>query len=272
MLQIDKNKLSELLKNFNRLTGIKICVFDSDGKEIACVPKDYCSFCAYVRSSPVGAAKCMECDRNGFDISKRTKEPYRYTCHMGLTECVAPLLQRGECVGYLMIGQTSGSRPRGALLAQKAEEYSLSHDKLKSFYSEIEFSEDEKISAALSIMEACAGYLYLNNFVQGDETVATRIDKFILSNLRGDLSVDAICSAFKISRVNLYSTLNTAFGTTPAEYVKKCRLEEACRLLRLTDMKITEVADSVGISDYNYFSKLFKKSYGMSPRQYRKDS
>jgi ligand-binding sensor protein len=272
MLQIDKNKLSELLKNFNKLTGIKICVFDESGKEIACEPKNYCDFCQYVRSSAAGAAKCEECDKNGFDICKRTKEPYRYTCHMGLTECVAPLLHRGECVGYLMIGQTSGSRPRDGLLLQKADEYSLSYDKLKNYCSLIEFSEDEKISAAISIMEACAGYLYLNNYVHGVDSIGTKIDNYIVSNLRSDLSVNSLCSALKLSRVNLYSSVSNAFGTTPAEYIKRCRLDEACRLLRVTDMKITEIADRVGISDYNYFSKLFKKTYNVSPREYRKDS
>ena len=272
MLQIDKNKLSELLKNFNKLTGIKICVFDDERKEIACAPQNYCDFCAYIRSSKTGAAKCEECDKNGFEQCKKNKEPYRYTCHMGLTECVAPLLHRGECVGYMMIGQTSGNRPIDSLLAQKADEYSLSFEKLKSLCSLIEFSEDEKISAAISIMEACAGYLYLNNFVHGTQSIGTKIDKYIIANLQSNLSVDALCEEFKLSRAALYSSVNNAFGTTPAEYVKKRRLEEACRLLRETDIKITEIADLVGISDYNYFSKLFKKSYCISPREYRKES
>ena len=221
MLQIDEKKLVSLLKDFNKLTGIKICVLDEDGVEIACVPTEYCQFCKYIRSSPSGEEMCRLSDRRAFEICKRSGKPYRYVCHMGLTECVAPILQQGNCIGYLMIGQTAGERVRSGLFEERAEEYSLDHRVMRELYGSVVMSDDEKISAAVSIMEACAGYLYFNKFVHGAESVGGRIDRYIVSNLTADLSVEALCREFDLSRVALYSYVNRAFNTTPAEYVKK---------------------------------------------------
>lgn len=52
------------------------------------------------------------------------------------------------------------------------------------------------------------------------------------------------------------------------DYVVECRMEEGKRLLRRGDMKIKAIADRLGYEDSLYFSKVFKKIEGMSPKQY----
>ena len=54
-------------------------------------------------------------------------------------------------------------------------------------------------------------------------------------------------------------------GITPLEYVHRLRLEEAYKLLSTTAMNVSEVAEFVGFSDANYFSRLFSKKMGMPP-------
>ena len=61
------------------------------------------------------------------------------------------------------------------------------------------------------------------------------------------------------------------FDATPAEYIKECRVEKACELLRSTRLPVCEIAEICGIPDYNYFSKIFKRKLGISPREFRKD-
>ncbi len=60
------------------------------------------------------------------------------------------------------------------------------------------------------------------------------------------------------------------FGVPPIELVVRLRLEEAVRLLGDVNLNITEVARQVGYDDVYYFSKLFKKRFGVSPLTYRK--
>ena len=56
-----------------------------------------------------------------------------------------------------------------------------------------------------------------------------------------------------------------------AAFIKNKRLERAKELLKTTDMTISEISDACGFSDYNYFLREFKKKYGTTTKQIRKD-
>jgi transcriptional regulator GlxA family with amidase domain len=58
-------------------------------------------------------------------------------------------------------------------------------------------------------------------------------------------------------------------GTTPAQYLKAIRLRQAATLLRTTFMSIKEIAMSVGLTTASYFVREFRKSYGMTPTEFR---
>jgi AraC-like DNA-binding protein len=60
------------------------------------------------------------------------------------------------------------------------------------------------------------------------------------------------------------------FGTTPYEYLKEMRLNQALLLLKNSDYGISGVAAKVGYHNSGHFAKLFKSAYGIGPREYRK--
>ena len=60
------------------------------------------------------------------------------------------------------------------------------------------------------------------------------------------------------------------YGTTPYEYLKELRLNQALFLLKNSDYSITEIAAKVGYHTSGYFAKLFKNAYGLGPREYRR--
>ena len=57
---------------------------------------------------------------------------------------------------------------------------------------------------------------------------------------------------------------------SPISYINKIRIEKAAALFKNSDRSITEIAMEVGFDDSNYFSRIFKKQMGMSPREYKK--
>lgn len=59
------------------------------------------------------------------------------------------------------------------------------------------------------------------------------------------------------------------FGTTPYEYLKEMRLNQALFLLENSDYGIAEIAAKIGYHHSGHFAKLFKSAYGMGPREYR---
>lgn len=80
-----------------------------------------------------------------------------------------------------------------------------------------------------------------------------------------DLSHD-----LNISENRLISSFKKEVGTTPNAYLTKIRMEKAAELLVGGRMTVGDVSHKIGISDSNYFVKLFKKEFGMTPTDYRK--
>ena len=82
--------------------------------------------------------------------------------------------------------------------------------------------------------------------------------------------IEDICDEFEIRRTKLYEISNHSFGMGISEHIRRMRVKVACDLLRNTEDRVSDIATEVGIPDYNYFTKVFKKTMGVTPREYRK--
>lgn len=69
---------------------------------------------------------------------------------------------------------------------------------------------------------------------------------------------------------NLNRIFQQATGMSPINYLLQVRLQKAMALLTDSSLSIVEIAFQVGFNDSNYFARLFKKTIGLSPSQYRK--
>jgi len=86
-----------------------------------------------------------------------------------------------------------------------------------------------------------------------------------------DLSVDMIAEEVGISRVHLHRKMKELTGQTPHDFIRNIRLKRAATLLAGQGMNVTEVMYACGFSSSASFSTLFKKFYGMSPRDYMRE-
>jgi len=80
-----------------------------------------------------------------------------------------------------------------------------------------------------------------------------------------DLAQQAGCGTRTLIRL-----FKAHLGRTPIEWLMHERLDRACRLLSTTSKRIGEIGQTVGLSDPYYFSKLFRRTYGMTARDYRR--
>ena len=86
-----------------------------------------------------------------------------------------------------------------------------------------------------------------------------------------ELNLDAISKAFCMSVTCLCMLFKEKTGTTVKAYVIESRMKRAAELLRMTDMKVSEVARAVGFADQGYFTKSFTKRFGASPSRYKEE-
>ncbi len=259
------NLIDQLLIEFHALTDMKICIFDASGKEIGYYPERFSSFCGKLRKNKDLDNACRLCDKNAISECRATKTAKIYTCHAGLTECVSPIIVAGVIRGFIAFGQI---RQDDALTKSKMTETLFPH--LKKEYRSLPLISKRKIQAAAHVLEVCASYEQLKSFATTLESNLTaRIEEFVQQNIANNLKIETLCRHFHCSRKEFYSIIKGAYNCTPAEFVKLRRLKFACELLKTTNNSISKIGALCGIEDYNYFSKVFKKHLGVSPREYR---
>ena len=93
---------------------------------------------------------------------------------------------------------------------------------------------------------------------------------FIDADLSQDLSLRSLAENLNISAGYLSTLFRQETGKTVTDYVNERRAAHAAGLLRGSTLQVQTVAQYCGIPDVNYFSKIFKRYYGATPREYRK--
>lgn len=100
------------------------------------------------------------------------------------------------------------------------------------------------------------------------KTIAPAVEYLRLHIYDSDLKIDKLHRLCGISNTYFRQIFVTKFGTTPQNYILSKRLSHAKAIIRSGDFNaINEVALSVGFNDALYFSRAFKKMYGVSPSQ-----
>ena len=84
------------------------------------------------------------------------------------------------------------------------------------------------------------------------------------------IMLEELAEKFFINKFYLSKIFKETYGTTVNNYLISKRITRAKQLLRFTDMTVDEVGVAVGMGDANYFSRMFRKVEGSSPREYRK--
>ena len=95
---------------------------------------------------------------------------------------------------------------------------------------------------------------------------------FIEADLSQDLSLRTISDSLNISAGYLSTLFRHETGKTITDYVNEKRSEHAAALLCNSALQVQTVAQYCGISDVNYFTKIFKRYHGVTPREYRKQN
>ncbi len=125
------------------------------------------------------------------------------------------------------------------------------YDVLSLFYKVVASASQRAVSNRQTTVEAVISYIVYHYHYQ-------------------NLTVENICRDLHISHSHLCRLLKNATGKTPIGYLLGVRLDEACRLLKHTDMHISEIAYTVGFKDAVHFMKTFKNHMNCTPKEYRK--
>ena len=106
-----------------------------------------------------------------------------------------------------------------------------------------------------------------------DEDFLVEVVDLIEKNIdNGEFDIEYFSKNIGVSTSQLYRKIKSITGYSPNEFIRTYRLKKAARMIRETNLNVSEIAYKVGFNDALYFSKCFKKQFGTSPSTFSFDS
>ena len=265
-------QIKKLIKDFHSVTGQQIGFFDNNFNIIAQFPEKRCAFCERIRNTENGYTACTNSDEILLREASKGKT-VRKRCHAGLLEVCAPIIDDMGISGYLMFGQILYD---DNIDAQQKNTKALTSD----YFNNDEFDENilsvrvlssDYIDSVENIMTACISYIHLSRMISATKTgLWAQIDYYIERNTERSFSLKEMSDDLGVSISSICKTVKAHSDKTVLQLLTAKRLKKAKNLLKTTNMNINEIAYTVGIQDYNYFTKLFKKHENLTPSDFRK--
>lgn len=112
--------------------------------------------------------------------------------------------------------------------------------------------------------------LVKNHAMKGYSAVTKEIISYIDFHYTEDLNLNFFAKMFNISKTYLSNLFRKETGSTLTEFIHQVRMRKAITLINSSALPITAIATACGYNDINYFIRIFKRTYGLSPKQYQK--
>ncbi len=97
-----------------------------------------------------------------------------------------------------------------------------------------------------------------------------RVTEMLRASLQGEVSLRRVAEEAGVHPVYFARQFRRHHGCTVGEYVRRLRVEAACREIACSDVPLSEVADRVGFYDQSHLTNAFKRLTGMTPAEYRR--
>lgn len=159
-------------------------------------------------------------------------------------------------------------------LLRKAIEQNTVHpfyvDKISSSYARRIEALDTVEDVQAMLQDYCA---YARRYsLKGYSPTVQKVINHINLNLSEPHTLKSLAALCHVSPSYLSSLFKQETGSTLIDYINTQRVKRAAQQLTTTDRSISEVAEEMGILDVNYFAKIFKRTFGMTPTRYRREN
>ena len=127
----------------------------------------------------------------------------------------------------------------------------------------------------ISLWQLFSSFLFQDYFGEVGESLpeadpVSSAIQFMQDNLENNISVNEIAQQFNYSSSHFFSIFKKRTGYSPIHYFNQLKIQKSCQHLSFSDVSVKELSYMLGFEDPFYFSRLFKKTMGLSPLQYRK--
>jgi AraC-like DNA-binding protein len=235
-------------------------------------------FCAMLATKSRACAACLQVQQC---LAETAKESSRtVTCAVGLSDTAVPVRLGDRLIGFLHTGQIFRKKPTDAQfekVAQLAKEWGLQipEEQLRTAWFKTRVMSTKEHDAIVRLLEIFADHLSdLSNQIivqqeNAESPMIARAKQYIRENQAEELSLGQVAKAVNASSFYFCKMFKKGTGLNFTEYVCRVRIESAKNLLLNPNLRISEIAYQVGFQSLTHFNRVFKKTVGESPTEYR---
>ncbi len=170
-----------------------------------------------------------------------------------------------------LVGKVHGGKPANTVYHDDSGVIEQLLLDMKKEFGYMLFGYEKKLRCDLiSILIHIARYLTPEDMETEISSTSDKIISYIEQHYNEDLTLEKMGEIFHIHPTYLCSKFKKETGYSFVQYHQKTRITNACHLLALTNMRISEISHAVGYDDVKYFEKIFRKHTLTSPREFRK--
>ena len=243
------------------------------------------AMCIYVKNaSPQMQKRCLRCQHIAIDYARRHGD-YCGTCFFGMTEYVFAVPMHGDqtqCAIICISGYRPPTQELMRYITRAAERFDLDSKVLAKMAMENQPDLPDAeclrvivrpLAHMITLLSHHMMKLNLSSLPSGDSTrdvFYMKILKYLDFNYRKEISMKQLARDNHCSVSYLSHMFKARNGLSVRAYINFLRLRDATAYLTNTDLPVSEIAYTLGFSDSNYFSTVFRKELGCSPSAYRK--
>jgi AraC-like DNA-binding protein len=201
-------------------------------------------------------------------------------CSAGLSDTAVPVKLGDRVVGFLHTGQIFRKKPTNSQwekVAQLAKEWGLQipDEQLRDAWFKTRVMTPKEHDAVVRLLEIFADHLSdLSNQIvvqqeNAEPPMITRAKQYIRENQAEELSLGQVAKAVNASSFYFCKMFKKGTGLNFTENVCRERIESAKNILQNPNHRISEIAYQVGFQSLTHFNRVFKKTVGEAPTEYR---
>jgi len=126
----------------------------------------------------------------------------------------------------------------------------------------------------LCLYHLLASFKYINQFrkvnLSDEKDIAQKAILYMKQNIEKPVRLNEIAEQFRLSVSHFCRLFKQRTRYAPMDYFIQLKMQYACQLIDHSNMQISEVSRELGYEDAFYFSRIFKKTIGMSPLVYKR--
>ena len=298
-------RIRETAFSFAEVTGIPVTCFDAKGEclwEYGSDIKVCSKFKIYQEQGGLCRSNLLSSSRTAAQLG----EPYVFLCSAGFVKIAFSLIINKKVAGCLIAGPILVGALKENIFDNivSLNELSIdSYSKVLMALKDMKEFKPEEVTRIASLFESCilggitpnTDYIKVAKHHQEMQKIAENMKKYrivtieeqsysgrsqiirlavelINEHFKDNISLSAIAERLHTNPSYLSMLFKQETGVTLTNYISQARIKKSCDLLSETTASLSDIAAQCGFPDQSYFSKVFKKVTGITPKEYRKNT